>query len=1481
MEQVLSSSQGCSDWEVKGKTEWESDQNSLGFLIVDKDNNSVPDSANAIFQDNGINLDLFWASQTYSWENGLDCVYPEWETQPPSSQHLKQEGAPAIPDASKGELACFDSRYTSHSMSNRLTREQNDFFDHSKQPSDLKPVDVAASSATPDGNTSDLGINITSSQTDGTFQETNFVLENTDHRFGCSNVEGTFSKENAMDLLSNETNFTLQSEVLPPVSPMEVSCTDSNPILMPSIICQSLSLVSDDICVPYTASPEPISPMALSHLDVPANDNDSDLHSVDLRMWPEFLGESLDDKLESSKLSASNRTHDDDDPKSHQTTKANLETTQLCSEPEIIKPSHIPAELCERQLTVLSGEKFSGEAVTDILDFFPKATTDNLFDELSLNSMFEAEQKPSSDMFIDHAPIVLIDLQTKDPPIEVPLDQNGDKSTSILHVSTPEHEALIELSPVDEILPEDYKNPTNSSDTEFLSKMPHVSELISEDFVEIIEDGVAWEPIASLIPNLLVADANQQALQDNCDANLKLDERLLNFQDNFTNVLIDGERLKSNMNAACSSFEEFTIFSDLDNIQKATYLKNSDSLENCVTPESNQEPTAMTGTFGEENNSAPLHQLSDSLIKTLNAIAIDAHKRDPLLLDVKEEPNSVILQGGEGLDCITASQSQVVPHCSSNPDSLQSTPFTSSQDQLTVTGGLVVLDLSETISQLGDATGEVEVGFPAQLSHQEDFNQLTPLRIDLAQEQQVSSFAPNFGNAFPLGASVDGEAYHTLMENNPDHPNLSKHAEMTLDLCKASDALPTKSINDQRVPVDLLSVPIISATAYRGEEQSALRAVFQALDQDGDGFVHVEEFIEFAKAYGAEQVKDLTRFLDPSGLGVISFEDFYRGISTISNEGCDPELYKTHLIPMESSGPPEEYDELVGEPVLLCGEAGVGRMVLGMASPVFGAPCGLTQQAEVSDSAYLGSESAYSECETFTDEDTTALVHPELHDDVETDSGIENTLTDGDERNRIAKERPNLFKMRSPPSRVICVNNRVSVKHGFTLGSDSNGHTVVAVIGGEEEHFEDFGESNNTSDLLLTNQEEGRVGQEVEGDAEPRPHPDSPLPHPLMLLSPSPSALPARLQSFLQSEALDFFCTHCHKQISRLEDLSTRLNLLEINSSSKRLSSKKAARHLQQSSNLDVMGELTHDILDLADRDITDKVLLLEKRVCELEKDSVESEEQHARLRQENLTLVHRANALEEQLKEQELRTEDELHNQTRKHRDALNKLQRERELEIENLQARLQQLDEENSELRSCVPCLRANIERLEEEKRKLQDELDDVSQHLNEETESRRKMSDKLSLERHTNQKEKECTQGLIEDLRKQLEHLQLFKLETEARRGRSASSGLQEYNTHMRENELEQEIRRLKQDNRGLKEQNDELNGQIINLSIQGAKSLFTESLSESLAAEINNVSRTELMEAVHKQEEINFRLQDYIDRIIVAIMESNPSILEVKY
>ncbi|XP_058536393.1 rab11 family-interacting protein 3 isoform X2 [Ochotona princeps] len=587
------------------------------------------------------------------------------------------------------------------------------------------------------------------------------------------------------------------------------------------------------------------------------------------------------------------------------------------------------------------------------------------------------------------------------------------------------------------------------------------------------------------------------------------------------------------------------------------------------------------------------------------------------------------------------------------------------------------------------------------------------------------------------------------------------------------------------------------------EDGPRLRAVFDALDGDGDGFVRMEDFVQFATAYGAEQVKDLTKYLDPSGLGVMSFADFLQGITAIRNGDRDGQLCS---VPPDQIGEPSvcpvEFDDFI------------------------------TYEAnEATDSAYMGSESTYSECETFTDEDTGTLVHPELQPAGDADSAGGSAA----------------------PSE--CLDATEETGHGALLllpgRSNPRGQSVVMVIGSEE-HFEDYGE-----------------GSEVELSPETLCDGELACSDPAFL-TPSTGPLAAKLHGILTDEAFEFYCSQCHKQINRLEDLSARLNDLEMN------------RYLHQSGvlTMDALEEPPLEPVECPEEDIADKVVFLERRVSELEKDTVATGEQHSRLRQENLQLVHRANALEEQLKEQELRACEMVLEETRRQKELLCRLEREKSIEIENLQARLQQLDEENSELRSCTPCLKASIERLEEEKQKLLDEIEELTLRLRDEQEKKRKMRDKLSQERHQFQRDKEATQELIEDLRRQLEHLQLFKLEAEQRRGRSSSAGLQEYHTRARESELEQEVRRLKQDNRSLKEQNDELNGQIITLSIQGARSLFSTSFSESLAAEISSVSRDELMEAIQKQEEINFRLQDYIDRIIVAIMETNPSILEVK-
>lgn len=81
-----------------------------------------------------------------------------------------------------------------------------------------------------------------------------------------------------------------------------------------------------------------------------------------------------------------------------------------------------------------------------------------------------------------------------------------------------------------------------------------------------------------------------------------------------------------------------------------------------------------------------------------------------------------------------------------------------------------------------------------------------------------------------------------------------------------SSAPETGRTNEQTVTISLSkmvaddSLPMVSPVNAEEEDVSPLKAVFDALDQDGDGFVRIEEFMEFAAAYGADQVSHLTFF---------------------------------------------------------------------------------------------------------------------------------------------------------------------------------------------------------------------------------------------------------------------------------------------------------------------------------------------------------------------------------------------------------------------------------------------------------------------------------------------------------------------------------------------------------------------------------------------------------------------------------------------
>ncbi|XP_041838909.1 rab11 family-interacting protein 4B isoform X2 [Melanotaenia boesemani] len=406
---------------------------------------------------------------------------------------------------------------------------------------------------------------------------------------------------------------------------------------------------------------------------------------------------------------------------------------------------------------------------------------------------------------------------------------------------------------------------------------------------------------------------------------------------------------------------------------------------------------------------------------------------------------------------------------------------------------------------------------------------------------------------------------------------------------------------------------------------------------------------------------------------------------------------------------------------------------------------------------------------------------------------------------------------------------------------------------------------------------------------------------------------PRKVRHHYPGELMDVYCSQCSKKVNLLNDLEARLKNLKANSPNRKISSTAFGRQLLHNSNLSSSNGSTEDLfrdsIDSCDTDINEKVTSLEKKVAELENEIRINGDLKSKLKQENTQLVHRVHELEEQLKDQETRAEQNLQEELRRHRETYTKMERDKNTQIELLTHRAKQLEEENSEMSLNLCRLKSQTEKLDEEKQRMTDKLEDTSLRLKDEMDLYKKMMDKLRQNRHEFQKEKEAMQELIEDLRRELEHLQLFKLEAEKPgRSRSSSSGLSDFNNRTREVELEHEVKRLKQqftsqdflppeihqlvlsgarlcpglmENQKLREQNDDLNGQILSLSLYEAKNLFaTQTKAQSLAAEIDNASRDQLMEALKEQEEINLRLRQYMDKIILSILDHNPSILEIK-
>ncbi|KAK9977854.1 hypothetical protein ABG768_019643 [Culter alburnus] len=603
-----------------------------------------------------------------------------------------------------------------------------------------------------------------------------------------------------------------------------------------------------------------------------------------------------------------------------------------------------------------------------------------------------------------------------------------------------------------------------------------------------------------------------------------------------------------------------------------------------------------------------------------------------------------------------------------------------------------------------------------------------------------------------------------------------------------------------------------------------LKEVFDVCDEDADGYIRVEHFVDLGLQFGqGDEVKKFAKYLDPNAHGRINFKDFCHGVFAI--KGCE-EILKTALGTPNIGAQPYQTDNGY---YYQHGEGSLGPPIIVCTRP-------------------------YPECQLYSDEEGMGGRDAQESDmDSAADSGAGSESSEGGRHEDKEEGLGGLFL------------------HGNNCGQmvSSAAASVISV----EEQFEDYGEGEDvdfTPSSPIPDDDTRTNGFSDLGSSLPS----------------SAGQTPQKIRHLYNSELLDVYCSQCCKKVNLLNDLEARLKNLKANSPNRKISSTAFGRQLFHHSNFSSSQGSTEDLfrdsIDSCDIDITEKVSYLEKKITELENDSLANGDLKSKLKQENTQLVHRVHELEEQIKDQETRAEQCLEEELKRHREAYSKMERDKSTEIELLSNRVQQLEEENAEMKVNVCRLKSQTEKLDQEKQRMTDKLEDTSLRLKDEMDLYRKMMDKLWQNRHEFQKEREAMQELIEDLRRELEHLQLFKLETEKPgRGRSAA-GLSEYNAKTREIELEHEVKRLKQENHKLRDQNDDLNGQILSLSLYEAKNLFAcHTKAQSLAAEIDNASRDELVEALKEQEEINFRLRQYMDKIILAILDHNPSILEIKH
>ncbi|XP_045536343.1 rab11 family-interacting protein 4A isoform X5 [Papilio machaon] len=277
------------------------------------------------------------------------------------------------------------------------------------------------------------------------------------------------------------------------------------------------------------------------------------------------------------------------------------------------------------------------------------------------------------------------------------------------------------------------------------------------------------------------------------------------------------------------------------------------------------------------------------------------------------------------------------------------------------------------------------------------------------------------------------------------------------------------------------------------------------------------------------------------------------------------------------------------------------------------------------------------------------------------------------------------------------------------------------------------------------------------------------------------------------------------------------------------------------------------------------KVQLLQQQVTSLADTQSTADDRYARVKADKAVLQARVHMLEEQFREMESRCEERIAEEQRRHREAIARVERDRDAQLAALADRLAAAENEASDLkqevgrlRGVAETLRANSEMATRAQREAQEAVGELTAALASAREAERR------------------ERAACVALRAQLAAAQR---DLDAR-----DTAPPPPDPDPRLDELREELVLLRNQNRSLCEAQEELQAQLLTRGVEAGRSLLHASsplLEHSLAHELSQMTDHELQKALKEQQDVNVQLRAYIDGILLSIVENYPQLLEVKY